>query len=99
MIDAGIRPRSLTFSPRSRAHCRISELRSRPGPVRALRRREPPPLTRLAWFLSMRGTDIDLEGGAVYRERNRLVPFDLAIVREITNYRYHGLLHHQAAFH
>src|SRR5258708_11121474 len=51
-------------------------------------------------FLCMRGTEVDLVRGAVDRERNSLAPVDLAVVRQITNYRYYGLLHHQAAaFH
>src|ERR1022692_298209 len=48
MIVAGMRPRSLTLCPRCRAHARISALRSRPGPVRALRRRPAAPARR-AW--------------------------------------------------
>src|SRR5262249_38849652 len=43
MIAAGIRPRSLTLWPRCFAHALISELRSRPGPLRERRRRPPPP--------------------------------------------------------
>jgi hypothetical protein len=51
-------------------------------------------------FLCVRGTEVDLVRAAVDRERNSLVPFDLAVVREIANYGYYGLLHHQAvAFH
>ena len=50
-------------------------------------------------FLRVRRTDIDLVSSAVKGERNSLVPFDLTIVREITNNRHHGLLDHHAAFH
>ena len=48
MIVAGMRPRSLTLWPRCRAQALISALRSRPGPVRARRRRPAVP-ARLAW--------------------------------------------------
>ncbi len=64
MIVARIRPpRSLTWCPRCLAHALISALRSRPGPVRTLRRR-PVALTSRAWlvysrvqFLSMCSAD------------------------------------------
>jgi hypothetical protein len=39
MMFPGMRPRSLILWPRCRAHSLISELRSRPGPARPLRRR------------------------------------------------------------
>lgn len=62
MIVAGIRPRSPTWCPRCLAHALISALRSRPGPVRTLRR--PVALTSRAWlvysrvqFLSMCSAD------------------------------------------
>ena len=48
MIAAGMRPRSLTLWPRCLAQARISELRSRPGPLRARRRRPPAALARRA---------------------------------------------------
>jgi hypothetical protein len=48
MITAGMRPRSLTLWPRCLAQARISELRSRPGPLRARRRRPPAALARRA---------------------------------------------------
>src|SRR4029077_2273840 len=48
MIAAGMRPRSLTLWPRCLAQARLSELRSRPGPLRARRRRPPAALARRA---------------------------------------------------
>src|ERR1035438_2373196 len=88
MIVAGIRPRSLALCPRRLANALISALRSRPGPVRALRRR-PAALTLHAWlvysrvqFLSVRHARVDLVRGSVEGERNCLLTLDLAIVRE-----------------
>src|SRR5580692_7123392 len=41
---------------------------------------------------------VDLVGGAVKAERNRLVPLDLASVGQVAHDRHHSLLSHPAAF-
>jgi hypothetical protein len=94
MIVAGIRPRSLTWCPRRLAHALISALRSRPGPVRALRRR-PVALTLRAWLVYSRvqfpskcSAHVDLVRSSLKGERNCLLTLDLAIVREIADDRH-----------
>src|SRR5260221_3990896 len=62
MIVAGKRPRSLTWCPRCLAHALISALRSRPGPVRALRRR---PVARRAGRRWVKGNQLPATEPAV----------------------------------